>query len=72
MSTSTQTSEDKIRMVPDSLCQSRHPNMYMIGPDADLSKKKKDSVLPFFLINLSHTENIRLKEKHYSCICREG
>ena len=56
------TSEDKIRMVPDSLCQSRHPNMYMIGPDADLSKRKKDTVTPFILINLSHTENLRLKK----------
>ena len=56
------TSEDKIRMVPDSLCQSRHPNMYMIGPDADLSKRKKDTVTSFILINLSNTENLRLKK----------
>ena len=56
------TSEDKIRMVPDSLCQARHPNMYMIGPDADLPKRKKDTVTPFILINLSHTENLRLKK----------
>ena len=54
------TSEDKIRMIPDSLCQSRHPNMYMMGLDADLSKRKKDTVTPFVLINLSHTENLRL------------
>ena len=35
--------------------------MYMIGPDANLSKRKKDTVIPFVLINLSHTENLRLK-----------
>ena len=56
------TSEDKIRMVPDSLCQSRHPNMYIMGFDADLSKRKKDTVTPFVLVNLSHTENLRLRE----------
>ena len=56
------TSEDKIRMVPDSLCQSRHPNMYMMGFDVDLSKRKKDTVAPFVLINLSHTENLRLRK----------
>ena len=56
------TSEDKIRMIPDKLCQSRHPNMYMIGFDADLSKREKDTVAPFVLINLSHTENIRLRK----------
>ena len=38
------TGEDKIRMIPDSLCQSRHPNMYMMGFDTDLSKRKKDTV----------------------------
>ena len=41
------TGKDKIRMVLDSLCQSRHPNMYMMGFDADLSKRKKDTVTPF-------------------------
>ena len=56
------TSQDKIRMIPDSLCQSRHPNMYMMGFDADLSKRGKDTVAPFVLINLSHTENIRLRK----------
>ena len=56
------TSDDKIRMIPDSLCQSRHPNMYMIGFDADLSKRGKDTVAPFVLINLSHTENVRLRK----------
>ena len=56
------TSEDKIRMVPDRLCQSRHPNMYMMGFDADLSKRKKDTVTPFILVNLSHTENLRLRK----------
>ena len=56
------TSEDKIRMIPDSLCQSRHPNMYMMGLDADLSKRKKDTVTTFILINLSHTENLRLRK----------
>ena len=56
------TSEDKIRMIPDSLCQSRHPNMYMMGFDADLSKRGKDTVAPFVLINLSYTENVRLRK----------
>ena len=56
------TSEDKIRMIPDRLCQSRHPNMYMMGFNADLSKRGKDTVAPFILINLSHTENIRLRK----------
>ena len=56
------TSEDKIRMIPDRLCQSRHPNMYMMGFDADLSKRGKDTVAPFVLINLSHTENVRLRK----------
>ena len=56
------TSEDKIRMIPDSLCQSRHPNMYIMGFDADLSKRGKDTVAPFVLINLSHTENVRLRK----------
>ena len=56
------TSEDKIRMIPDKLYQSRHPNMYMMGFDADLSKRKKDTVAPFVLINLSHTENLRLRK----------
>ena len=56
------TGEDKIRMVPDSLCQSRHPNMYMMGFDADLSKRKKYTVTTFVLVNLSHTENLRLRK----------
>ena len=56
------TGKDKIRMVPDSLCQSRHLNMYMMGFDTDLSKRKKDTVTPFVLINLSHTENLRLRK----------
>ena len=34
----------------------------MMGFDADLSKRKKDTVAPFVLINLSHTENIRLRK----------
>ena len=56
------TSQDKIRMIPDRLCQSRHPNMYMYAFDADLSQRKKDTVTPFILINLSTTENLRLKK----------
>ena len=44
------TSTDKIRMIPDSLCQSRHPNVYMLTLDADLSKRKKDTVTPFVLL----------------------
>ena len=56
------TSTDKIRMIPDSLCQSRHPNMYMYTFDADPSKRKEDMVTPFVLINISSTENLRLKK----------
>ena len=54
-------SQDKVRMIPDSLCQSRHPDMYMYTLDADLSQRKKDMVLPFVIINLSPTQNLRLK-----------
>ena len=36
--------------------------MYMMGFNADLSKRKKDTVPPFVLINLSHTENLRLRK----------
>ena len=36
--------------------------MYMMGFDADLSKRGKDTVAPFVLINLSHTENVRLRK----------
>ena len=56
------TSTDKIRMVPDSLCQSRHPNLFMYTLDADQSKRKKDTVTPFVLVNLSKTHNVRLKK----------
>ena len=42
------TSEDKIRMIPDSLCQSRHPNMYMMGLDADLSRERRTQWYPLF------------------------
>ena len=56
------TSDDKIRMILDSLSQSRHTNMYMMDLDADLSKRKKDTVTPFVLINLSYTENLRLRK----------
>ena len=52
--------KDKIKMVPDNLCLSRHPNKYMYTLHADLSEKKKDTVTPFVIINLSTTENLRL------------
>ena len=54
--------KEKIRMIPDSLCQTRHPNLYMYSIDAGLDKKKGDQVTPFILINLSPTENLRLKK----------
>ena len=38
------------------------PNMHMLNLDADLSKRKKDTVTPFMLLNLSTTENLRLKK----------
>ena len=56
------TCTDKIRMVPDSLCQSKHPNLFMYTLDADLSKRKKETVTPFVLINLSNTHNVRLRK----------
>ena len=56
------TSKDEIRMIPDSLCQTRHSNMCMYTLDADLAERKEDMVTPFFLINLSTTENLRLKK----------
>ena len=34
----------------------------MMGLDADRSKRKKDTVTPFVLVNLSHTENLRLRK----------
>ena len=54
--------KDKIRMVPDNLCLSRHPNMYMYTLHADLSEKRKDTVTPFIIVNLSTTENLRLRK----------
>ena len=48
--------KDKIKMVPDNLYLSRHPNMYMYTLHADLSEKRKDMVTPFIIINLSTTE----------------
>ena len=56
------TCTDKIRMVPDSLYQSKHPNLFMYTLDADLSKRKKETVTPFVLINLSNTHNVRLRK----------
>ena len=55
------TSTERIRMIPDSLCQAKHPNMYMYTLDADLSKREKETVTPFILVNLSTTQNIRLR-----------
>ena len=54
--------KDKIRMVPDSLCLSRHPNMYMYTLHANLSEKRKDTVTPFIVVNLSTTENLILRK----------
>ena len=56
------TCTDKIRMVPDSLCQLKHPNLFMYTLDADLSKRKKETVTPFILKNLSNTHNVRLRK----------
>ena len=37
-------------------------NLFMYSLDVDLSEKKGDIITPYILINLSNTENIRLKK----------
>ena len=51
-------------MIPDELCQFNNPNMYMYSLHADLAEKRKDTVTPYVIINLSSTENLYLPKKH--------
>ena len=46
------------------LCQLNNPNMYMYSLHADLAEKRKDTVTPYVIINLSSTENLYLQNKH--------
>ena len=51
-------------MIPDELCQFNNPNMYMYSLHADLAMKRKDTVTPYMIINLSSTEYLYLPKKH--------
>ena len=51
-------------MIPDEMCQFNNPNMYMYSLHADLAEKRKDTVIPYVIINLSSTENLYLPKKH--------
>ena len=57
-------SKEKVEMIPDELCQLNNPNMYMYSLHADLAEKRKDTVTPYVIINLSSTENLYLQNKH--------
>ena len=56
-------SKEKIQMIPAELCQFNNPNMYMYSLHADLAEKRKDTVTPYVIINLSSTENLYLPKK---------
>ena len=55
-------SKEKVQMIPDELCQ--YNNMYMYSRHADLAEKRRDTVTPYVIINLSSTENLYLPKKH--------
>ena len=57
-------SKEKVQMIPDELCQFNNPNMYMYSLHADLAEKRKDTVTPYMVINLSSTEHLYLPKKH--------
>ena len=57
-------SKEKVQMIPDELCQFNNPNIYMYSLHADLAEKRKDTVTPYVIINLSSTENLYLPKKH--------
>ena len=57
-------SKEKLQMIPDELCQFNNPNMYMYSLHADLAEKRKDTVTPYMIINLSSTEHLYLPKKH--------
>ena len=58
------TSTDKVQLIPDEYCLTSNPNMYMYNLYADLSHKKKDSVTPFVIINLSNDQYLEFPENH--------
>ena len=37
-------SKEKVKMIPDELCQFNNPNMYMYRLHADLAEKRKDTL----------------------------
>ena len=57
-------SKEKVQMIPDELCQLNNPNMYMYSLHADLAEKRKETVTPYVIINLSIRENLYLPKKH--------
>ena len=57
-------SKEKVKMIPDELCQFNNPNTYMYSLHADLAEKRKDTVTPYVIINLSSTEHLYLPKKH--------
>ena len=57
-------SKEKVQMIPDELCQFNNPNIYMYSLHADLAEKRKDTVTPYVIINLSSTEHLYLPKKH--------
>ena len=59
------TSTETVKIIPDELCHTHHPNM--VARDdlyADLSKRAKDTVFPYQIVNLSSTENLYLPKNH--------
>ena len=57
-------SKEKVQMIPDELCQFNNPYMYMYSLHADLAEKRKDTVTPYVIINLSSIEHLYLPKKH--------
>ena len=59
-------SKEKVQMIPDELCQFNNSNMYMYSLHADLAEKRKDTVTPYVIINLSSTENLYLPRNAFA------
>ena len=57
-------SKEKVQMIPDELCQFNNPNMCMYSLHADLEEKRKDTMTPYMIINLSSTEHLYRPKKH--------
>ena len=64
-------SKEKVKMIPDELCQFNNPNMYMYSLHADLAEKGKDTVTPYMIINLSSTEHFVPTKETRRSLCRE-